>query len=275
MTCFRLRSARSRKLRAGSSPPATSTTTSTWGSSSTSDGSVVNSPLGTATARDFETSRTRMRWRRRSTPARRRSTSRRSSRRPATWAPTVPSPISPMRSAPSAMSPILTGMALLLREADVERLADMASVMDALEAAMRDLGEGSAENQPRRRVFPPGGVLNVMFASWPEGGVSGLKTYTVAAGRARFLVVLYDLEGCPLALIEADHMGAVRTGAATGVTARRLAPAGPKTVAVIGTGRQARTQALALKTGLEIAELRVFGRDPERRARFAAAVGAI
>src|SRR2546423_9271479 len=56
--------------------------------------------------------------------------------------------------------------------------------MEAVEEAMGDLGQGSAQNQPRRRVFPPDGVLNVMFASWPGGGVSGLKTYTVAAGRA-------------------------------------------------------------------------------------------
>src|SRR5207249_1164714 len=152
---------------------------------------------------------------------------------------------------------------------------DMAGVMDLLEAAMRELGQGSAQNQPRRRVFPPDGVLNVMFASWPGGGVSGVKTYTVASGRARFLVVLYDLRGAPLALIEADYMGSIRTGAATGVAARRLAPPGPKTVAVIGTGSQARTQVLALKTALEIAEVRVFGRDPERRARFASATGAI
>ena len=164
-------------------------------------------------------------------------------------------------------------MALLLREADVERLADLPGVMDAVEAAMRDLGEGSAQNQPRRRVFPPGGILNVMFASWPAGGVTGLKTYTVAQGRARFLVLLYDLQGAPLALIEADHMGSVRTGAATGVAARLLTPPGPKTVAVIGTGQQARTQALALKTALEVTELRVFGRDPDRRGRFASAVG--
>jgi ornithine cyclodeaminase/alanine dehydrogenase-like protein (mu-crystallin family) len=165
-------------------------------------------------------------------------------------------------------------VALLLRETDVERLVDMAGVMDAVEAAMCDLGEGNAQNQPRRRVYPPGGVLNVMFATWPTRGISGLKTYAVAAGKARFLVLVYDLQGALVALIEADHMGRYRTGAATGVAARRLAPTGPKTVAVIGTGWQARTQVLALRTGLEIAELRVFGRDPERRARFASAVGA-
>jgi ornithine cyclodeaminase len=118
-------------------------------------------------------------------------------------------------------------------------------------------------------------VLNVMSASWPAGKVSGLKTYAVGGGKARFLVIVYDFHGELLALIEADRMGAYRTGAATGVAARRLAPPGPKTVAVIGTGWQARTQVLALKTGLEVAELRVFGRDPERRARFASAVDAV
>jgi alanine dehydrogenase len=166
-------------------------------------------------------------------------------------------------------------VALLLREADVEGLLDMRAVMDAVEAAMRELGTGAAQNQPRLRVFPPGGVLNVMFASWPGGGVSGLKSYTVADGKARFLVVLYDLEGAPLALIEANRLGAARTGAATGVAARSLSPPGPKKVALIGTGWQARTQAVALRQALEVAELRVFGRDPERRARFADSVDAM
>jgi alanine dehydrogenase len=166
-------------------------------------------------------------------------------------------------------------MALLLREPDVERLIEMPAVMDAVESAMCDLGDGSAQNQPRRRVFPPGGTLHVMFATWPRGNISGLKSYTVGGGRVRFLVLAYDLEGAPLALIEANALGAVRTGAATGVAARRLAPPEPRTVAVIGTGHQARTQVQALQVALEIDELRVYGRDPDRRARFAAEAGAV
>jgi alanine dehydrogenase len=169
---------------------------------------------------------------------------------------------------------ILSAVALLLREADVERVVEMAAVMDAVETATRDLGEGSAQNQPRRRVFPSGGLLNVMFASWPGGGLTGLKAYTVAGGRVRFLVTLFDLEGAAVALIEADRMGTVRTGAATGVAARALTLPGPKTVALIGTGWQARTQARALREALDIRELRVFGRDPERRLRFAEELGA-
>jgi ornithine cyclodeaminase/alanine dehydrogenase-like protein (mu-crystallin family) len=166
-------------------------------------------------------------------------------------------------------------VALLLRESDVESVIDMGAVISALEAAMRELGEGKAQNQPRRRVFPPGGVLNVMSAAWPGGGVSGLKTYTVGGGTVRFLVIIYDLEGAPRALIEADRMGTYRTGGATGMAALRLTPPGPKTVGVIGTGWQARTQVLALKTALQPTTIRAFGRDPERRRSFAAEVGAL
>jgi ornithine cyclodeaminase/alanine dehydrogenase-like protein (mu-crystallin family) len=146
-------------------------------------------------------------------------------------------------------------------------------VIAAVEAAMRELGEGSAQNEPRRRAFAPGGLLNVMFASYPGGGCTGLKVYTVAAGRVRFLVVQFALDGSLQALIEADHMGAYRTGAASAVAVRALAAPAPATVALIGAGRQAATQALAISRVLEIKELRVFSRDPARRAAFAAEQG--
>ncbi|MDQ6636411.1 MAG: ornithine cyclodeaminase family protein [Candidatus Dormibacteraeota bacterium] len=164
-------------------------------------------------------------------------------------------------------------MALLLREADVEAVADLDAIISAVAAATRDLGRGEAQNQPRRRVFPPGGVLNVMFASWPGGRVTGLKAYTIGGGQVRFLVTLFDLEGAPIAMIEANRLGALRTGAATGVAARALAGRGPKIVAVIGTGWQAKTQVAALRACLEVSELRVYGRDEGRRARFAQTVG--
>jgi ornithine cyclodeaminase/alanine dehydrogenase-like protein (mu-crystallin family) len=82
-------------------------------------------------------------------------------------------------------------------------------------------------------------------------------------------VALFALDGSLDALIEADFMGAYRTGAATAVAARALARTGPATVALVGTGWQAGTQALALSRVLEIRELRVFSRDVDRRSRFA------
>jgi ornithine cyclodeaminase/alanine dehydrogenase-like protein (mu-crystallin family) len=135
---------------------------------------------------------------------------------------------------------------------------------------MRELGEGKAQNEPRRRAFAPGALLNVMFAAYPGGGCMGLKAYSVSGGKARFLVTVFALDGTLSALIDADILGAYRTGAATAVAARALAPKGPVAVALIGSGHQARTQALALSRVLEISELRVFSRDQAHRESFAA-----
>ena len=160
-------------------------------------------------------------------------------------------------------------MALILRESDVQDLIEMQDVIAAVEDAMRELGEGDAENEPRRRAFAPGGLLNVMFASYPGGKCTGLKAYTVADGHVRFLVSMFGMDGSLLAMIEADFMGAYRTGAATAVAVKGLGLPGSATVALIGTGWQAATQALALSHVLEISELRVFSRNPDRRAAFA------
>ncbi|HKW73611.1 MAG TPA: ornithine cyclodeaminase family protein [Candidatus Dormibacteraeota bacterium] len=161
-------------------------------------------------------------------------------------------------------------MALILRESDVQDLIEMDDVIASVELAMRELGEGDAQNIPRRRAFAPGGLLNGLFASFPGGKCTGFKAYTVSDGRVRFLVALFNLDGALEALIEADFMGAYRTGAATAVAARALKGPGPATIGLIGTGWQAATQALALSRVAEVNELRVYSRNDERRSAFAA-----
>jgi len=164
-------------------------------------------------------------------------------------------------------------LATLLRESDVERVIEMDPVIDAVERSMKELGEGIAQNVARRRVYPPGGILHVLFASFPGSGYYGLKSYTVGGGKVRFLVVLYLQDGEEAGnvdgLIEANLLGAYRTGAASGVAARALAPPGPVEVGVIGTGWQARTQIHALSRVLAVKQFRVFSRDVKRRESFA------
>ena len=160
-------------------------------------------------------------------------------------------------------------MALILRESDVQELIEMDDVIAAVENAMRELGEGDAHNEPRRRAFSEGGLLNVMFAAYPGGKCTGMKAYTVSNGRVRFLVAVFGFDGGLQALIESDFMGAYRTGAATAVAVRALGAPREAKVAVIGTGWQASTQALGLSRVLDIQELRVFSRNAERRAAFA------
>ena len=114
-------------------------------------------------------------------------------------------------------------MALLLRESEVERLLDMPTALEAVEQVLRQHGQGQAVNQPRRRVFVPSGVLHIMSGGMPAWGVMGLKAYSAIRGKVRFVVLLFSTEtGELLALVEADRLGQIRTGAASGVATKYL-----------------------------------------------------
>lgn len=163
-------------------------------------------------------------------------------------------------------------MALILREKDVESLLTMPEAMSAVEAAFASQGSAGsgASNQPRARFFLPRGVMHHMAAALPSRGVMGTKTYTSYAGGTRFWVMLYSSEtGDLLALIEADKLGQMRTGAATGVAARYMAREDAAAVSLLGAGWQARAQAEALmvaRPGLR--HFQVFSRSIERRESF-------
>jgi len=160
-------------------------------------------------------------------------------------------------------------MALLLTEADVDRLFTMQDALEAVEIAFRHLAEGKAVNQPRRRVRLPGGFLHLMAGADWDLGVTGFKAYTTAR-TAHFVVNLYDARsGELLAVMEADRLGQVRTGAATGVATKYMARPDARVLALIGAGKQARTQAEAVCAVRPIQEVRVYSRTPEHRESFA------
>ena len=162
-------------------------------------------------------------------------------------------------------------MALLLREADVKRLLDMPTALAAVEEVLRQHGQGEASNQPRRRVFVPNGILHVMSGGMSVWGVMGLKAYSAVKGKVRFVVLLFSSEtGELLALIEADRLGQMRTGAASGVATKYLARPDASVVGIFGTGWQAQTQLQAVCAVCTVREVRVYGRDPLRRQRFCA-----
>lgn len=164
-------------------------------------------------------------------------------------------------------------MAVFLAEADVTRLLSMRETIDAVEEGFRSLGntEG-AMNHARHRFFLPHGVFHHMEAVLPAKGVMGLKAYTSFGGAARFYVLLFSSEsGELLAFVEADRLGQLRTGAATGVAAKYLARKDAAQVALLGAGGQAATQAEALRLVLpNLTEFRVFSRDAAKRQAFCA-----
>lgn len=160
-------------------------------------------------------------------------------------------------------------MALLLTEDDVAKLLTMVDAIEAVEDALHEQGAGSAESLPRRRLRTPSGVLHLMAGSAPGLGYLGLKAYTTFAGAARFVVLLYDArDGRLVALVQADRLGQIRTGAASGVATRHLALADASTVGIFGTGWQARSQLEAMRTARSVRLVKAYGRDRERREAF-------
>ena len=161
-------------------------------------------------------------------------------------------------------------MALLLREADVRNLVDIGDAIDALDFAFREWAAGRAQNQPRRRVTA-GVTLAVLSAALPARNLVGYKAYTTGKSGARFWLHLFNAtDGRPSAVIEADWLGALRTGAVSGLATRVLAPPEAATLTIFGAGRQALTQVLAVAAVRQITEIRIVNRSPERRAQFAA-----
>jgi len=160
-------------------------------------------------------------------------------------------------------------MALLLTESEVTMLLPMSLALEAVEEAFRWQGEGKLTNKPRVRLHVPGGLLHVMPAALPESRVMGLKAYATVRGGAKFVVLLFSAEtGALLAIIEADKVGQMRTGAASGVATKYLARPDADRVGCYGTGWQARAQLEAVCAVRRVREVRVYGRDAERRARF-------
>jgi alanine dehydrogenase len=161
-------------------------------------------------------------------------------------------------------------MALLLTEKRVTELLDIEMAIAAVEEVLRDQAEGLATNRPRQRVAVPASQLHVMTAGDKRLGVCGLKVYTASKKGARFLVLLYESEtGDLLAIIEADRLGQMRTGAASGVAARYMARESADTVGIFGTGWQAESQLMAVCAVRQIKSIKAYSRNREHRDAFA------
>jgi ornithine cyclodeaminase/alanine dehydrogenase len=161
-------------------------------------------------------------------------------------------------------------MPLFLREEDVRTLLTMDEALTAVEDVFRRRGLQQADNRPRQRAHAGKAVLSTMPAAVQGVGL-GLKAYTVARSAVRFVVLLWDEASGDLeAVIEADNLGRIRTGAASGVATRFLARPDAATLAVFGSGWQAATQLAAVCRVRPIRQAWVYSRNADRRAAFAA-----
>jgi alanine dehydrogenase len=159
---------------------------------------------------------------------------------------------------------------LYLSETDVAELLAPADAVEAIEACFRRMAAGSVENRPRNRLGLEGGALAVMAASDLELGFAGAKVYAGFRDGARFAVLLFRADSPELvAVIEADKLGQLRTGAASAVAAKHLAKRGARSLGVIGCGWQAESQLACIRAALpELERVVAYCRTEERLRDF-------
>jgi ornithine cyclodeaminase/alanine dehydrogenase-like protein (mu-crystallin family) len=165
---------------------------------------------------------------------------------------------------------------LYLTEDEVAALVTPAVAVEAVEGCFRRMAAGEVEIAPRRRLRLTEGALADMAASDRGLGLAGGKLYAATPDRTTFVVCLFDAESSELvAVLEADRLGQLRTGAASGVAARHLAKSGAASLGVIGCGHQAETQVACVRAAVPALESVVaYCRTPEKLSAFCARVGA-
>lgn len=161
-------------------------------------------------------------------------------------------------------------MTIFLNEHDVESLLTVPNHVDMLEKAMIDQGKKSTVNTPRRIVKTEKVGLSVLQAAVPAINRVGFKTYTTAPGGVRFWVMLFDgSQGSLDAIIEAEHIGLIRTAGASGVATKHLARKDARIGAVLGTGYQAGAQIEAICHARKLDRIYAWSRTPENVRKFA------
>lgn len=159
---------------------------------------------------------------------------------------------------------------LYLTEADVASVATMPVAIESMAEAFVRLSSGEASNVPRQRAQGGGIILHSMSATADYLGMVGWKQYTTTRAGAKFLVGLHEANsGELIALLEANNLGQMRTGAVTGLAAKLLTNPGTTEMGLFGTGFQAETQLAAVATALPLRKAIVFSRDSDRRNAFA------
>ncbi len=152
-----------------------------------------------------------------------------------------------------------------LTERDVKQLLDMPTALELVERALKDRALGRAIDVPRVRTKIPEGTQHVLQAAAPELGFIGFKYYYVTRRGKSMYVHLMRIEDAQLeAIIEAEWMGIMRTGAASGVASKHLAVKGASVLAQIGAGRQGVGQIEAVCKALPIKSVRVYARTRDK-----------
>ncbi|MEI7431439.1 MAG: ornithine cyclodeaminase family protein [Betaproteobacteria bacterium] len=160
-------------------------------------------------------------------------------------------------------------MSLFLNESDVAQLLTMPLAIEAVELAHRELSLGKAVDVPRQRTRMPQTALHILQGALPGLDAIGYKAYTSNRSGIRFLVHVFSVSsGALRVVLEADLLGMIRTGAASGVATRWLARPDAEILGVFGAGWQAEGNIEAIAAVRPLRRVKVFARKADKLAVF-------
>jgi len=156
-------------------------------------------------------------------------------------------------------------MAVIISEPQTRKLINMSQAVSQVDKIFRDRAAGKMRNVPRRRLKGSDKQLNMMAAWNQDSDLICLRSY--AAG-ANIITLFHGGKGGIQAIVNMAFLSSLRTGAATGVAAKYLAPANSKVLGIVGPGWQATFQVEAVLETCDIEQIVVWGRTPKRRRAF-------
>ncbi len=162
-------------------------------------------------------------------------------------------------------------MAVMLGYEALQGVIGMRDAIDLLQEACSHEAAGATVVSPRLNTNFEHGWMRILFAADYHAGYCATKAYHLIEGvGVRYIVTLYRLsDGEPLALIDGRSITDLRTGAASGVVARKVLVPNPVSVGVIGSGNQARTQLESLAAVYDVKSAAVYSPTPAHRAAYA------
>jgi alanine dehydrogenase len=165
-------------------------------------------------------------------------------------------------------------MTLFLTDESVRASFGWADAVESLELAYsKEIGERRFPNRTMARG--QGSWLRTLSGVPADTGLMGAKLIAVSTRgpRASYLIPLFDEQTAELvALLDGHSITGFRTAATSALATNLLAPPGPVTLALIGSGFEAQNHVRALSAIRQLDAVHVYSPRPESRARFAEAL---
>jgi ornithine cyclodeaminase len=166
----------------------------------------------------------------------------------------------------------MAGSPRWISEADVVGLMHLGDAIEALTRGLHEEAAGSARNMEKTAAhWGNSSNMHAIGAVFEGANVFGTKTWgnTPEGGSTPLLILWNAITAKLWAIIEARALGQMRTGAMSAIATRWMSEHDADDLAIIGSGKQALTQAAAVAAVRRLRRIRVFSPTPAKRSAFA------